>query len=504
MACPGRKRTVLAKEIFSHYKKEDMEKQNAYMVIDIGTGNVRVAITRTNGDVINVERDNVHYEKDDNYPEALYFDPDRLWEQITALAQKVLRNTPDVAVKAITASSQREGVVLLGKSGESLTGLPNHDHRGREYENLITRKDYVYRLTGRYPSSLFSALKLIGLKNKRPETYERVMTLVSISDWAQYQLSGVAAYEHSQASETLLYDVAEKQWSPALCNIFGISENILPDLVSSGTVLGNILPEYAHKWNLSPETVVVTGGADTQLAIKSTRPATDDVVIVSGTTTPVVKIAETYSPDEKMRTWTNRHVEEGQFILEANAGVTGLNYQRLKEIFYPNEGYEVIEKELAGLPPGQCVASLGSLVAEEKSPLTSGGFLFDVPVSHQLSRACFVWATLWDIACCIKENYDVLCDVSPQRQDYVWACGGGLQSRLLRQFLADLTGKKVRVRDGFEQSSVAGGALVCSEALGIRLSQQAAVAETIPQGPSDRLAFYQEWKKVRSGLKQIF
>jgi autoinducer 2 (AI-2) kinase len=102
-------------------------------------------------------------------------------------------------------------------------------------------------------------------------------------------------------------------------------------------------------------------------------------------------------------------------MFEANAGVTGLNYQRLKEVFYPNEGYDVIEKELGELKSQQCVASLGSMLADEKSALTRGGFVFDAPVSHTLTRADFVWATLWDIACSIAENYNTLNSVSPHQ-----------------------------------------------------------------------------------------
>src|SRR5690606_29246919 len=133
---------------------------------------------------------------------------------------------------------------------------------------------------------------------------------------------------------------------------------------------------------------------------------------VSGTTTPIVKLTGGYVTDALERTWTNRHITETDFILEANAGVTGLNYQRLKEIFYPNEGYDVIEAELARADHSQCIASLGSLIASEKSPLTKGGFIFDAPVSHRLSRSSFVFATLWDIACSIKENYTILCEVN--------------------------------------------------------------------------------------------
>lgn len=480
-----------------------MASENAYLIIDIGTGNVRVAATNEDGKILGIERDNVHYEKDALYPDALYFNPDTLWDQILKLSIKVLSRTR-VDIKAITVSSQREGIVLVDAHGNNLIGLPNHDHRGREWEGDVQDMSRIYALSGRYPSSLFSALKVIGIKKKRHDLFKQLNTILSISDWAQFRLTGVLGYEHSQASETQLYDVAERKWSKELCTLFGLSEKILPPLHESGSIQGKLLPEIAKILKISVDAIVVVGGADTQLAIKSTRPAVDDIVIVSGTTTPIVKIIPEYIVDQKERTWTNRHVDKDSFILEANAGVTGLNYQRLKEIFYPNEGYEVIEEELHSIPDSDCVASLGSLIAEEKKPLTKGGFIFEVPVSNQLTRATFVRATLWDIACCIKENYDCLIDVAPYNNDYLWACGGGFQSRMLCQFVANLINKKVQVRDGFQQASVTGGTVICNETLKTSRHVETPFQSVNPQDPDRTHELYKTWKSIRGGLKKIF
>jgi autoinducer 2 (AI-2) kinase len=480
-----------------------MSYQDAFLIIDIGTGNVRVAVAAQDGQILSIERDNVQYVKDILYPDALYFEPDALWDQIVKLTRAALQRVHGTHIKAVTVSSQREGIVLLDARGRSLIGLPNHDHRGREWEENVPEKTRIYSITGRYPSALFSALKVIGIRNRRSDIYDQLNTIVSISDWAQFKLTGVAGYENSQASETQLYDVERKSWSKDLCSLFGIPEKILPPLHDSGTILGNVLPAVAKDMSISPDAVVAVGGADTQLAIKSTGPALDDIVIVSGTTTPIVKIIPEYIYDRKERTWTNRHVDN-RFILEANAGVTGLNYQRLKEIFYPNEGYDVIERELAIVFDSGCVASLGSLIADEKQLLTKGGFIFDAPVSHQLTRACFVRATLWDIACCIKENYECLTDVTPHKTDYVWACGGGFQSAMLRQSIADLINKKVRVRSGFQQASVSGGIAICNE--GLKTPRRAATSDEVivPRNHERAADLYREWKSVRTGLRKIF
>lgn len=474
---------------------------NTYLIIDIGTGNVRVALTGIGGNVIWVGRDNVIYKRDQNYEDALYFEPEFLWSQIMNLIKEGLNVNGDCKVIAITVSSQREGIVLVNKEGKSVIGFPNHDHRGKFVEDMIHNKGFVYKMTGRYPTSLFSALKLAGYRKKYPESFAQLDCFLSISDWAQFMLTGAKCYEHAQASETLLYDVEKKCWSDKLLDIFGFAKDILPPLLFSGSKLANLKNEYVQGWGLQNDVPVFVGGADTQLAIKSTRPQTGDIVIVSGTTTPVVKLTSTYVLDNEQRSWTNSDLTQEKYILETNCGVTGLNFQRIKEIFYPTETYEVIESELDKVSEPSCFAQLGSLIANDKESLSKGGFLFDVPIMTGLSRADFAFAALWDIACCIKENLDCLFEIHQSNSDYLWCCGGGFQSRHLRKYVAALTGKKLKFRAGFQQASVSGAAVVCSEALGQSEKLDTSVEVVIPEQNEDYFVWYEKWKETRKKLR---
>lgn len=480
-----------------------MARKDAYLIVDIGTGNARVAVVTPVGEILSIQRENVQYETDSKYEDSIFFKPDQLWQQIRDLAKRALTESGAVAIKAISSTSQREGIVVVDVEGNSLLGMPNIDHRGRQWEGMLTDTDKarVYQLSGRYPTSLFSAFKLVGVRKVYPELFAGIASVMSISDWIQYKFSGEAGYEHSQASETLLYDVAQKKWSDEMLELFDLDVAILPPLRDSGAILGKVDPMVAAEFGISSEAVVVVGGGDTQLAIRSMEPSANDVVIVSGTTTPIIKMVDRCEMDVKQRTWTSRYIDADSFVLEANAGVTGLNYQRLKEIFYPNEGYDVIEKELEDATYSQCVASLGSLIADEDQPLTKGGFIFNAPVSHQLTRGSFVFSILWDIACSIYENYKFLCDVSDHGEAYIWACGGGVESKKLRQFMANLFGKSIRIRNTFRQASVLGAVFVCNDALGVANVAPELLEETYPENHEDFEQLYQEWKNARKTFK---
>jgi autoinducer 2 (AI-2) kinase len=483
-----------------------MTPQDAYLVLDIGTGNVRSAIVSPSGKILGVARADIRYYRDELYPESIYFKPEELWQQLRQLTGEALKQAGPVLIKAATTTSQREGIVLIDQTNKAVIGLPNIDHRGREWEDAFPGKSKIYELTGRYPTSLFSAYKLVGIRERRKEIWNNLSFFLSISDWAAWELSGIPLYEHSQASETLLYDVEAGYWSKELCELFGISPAVLPSLSQSGSVIGQVKSCIAETWGIDPSLLIITGGGDTQMAIKSTSPSVGDVVIVSGTTTPVVKLEASYITDKKERTWTSRDITADRFVFEANAGVTGLNYQRLKEVFYPNEGYDVIEKELALNAYKQCVASLGSLVAGDKKPVLSGGFVFPVPVAHELTRSSLVWATLMDIAFSIAENYRVLAEISGHHANYIWACGGGLQSRTLRNMIAAVTHKEVRVKSGFEQASAVGAAMLCNEALQLSI-QPDCLAQDIStadgQEAADYKTFYHQWKEMREQFREI-
>ena len=477
------------------------KKQNNYLIIDIGTGNLRVALATANGEILAIEREDVQYYKDDHYKEALYFQPDQLWGQIKKLTQRISNAHKGNNIIAITVSSQREGIVIIDKNGKSIIGLPNHDHRGRHWENLINDSELIYEKTGRLPSSLFSALKVIGLREGRPDLYKKLDYITSISDWCQFKLSGVLGYEHSQASETLLYDVKGKKWSDELVEMFGLNPSILPSLYDSEEILGKILPSIARELGLSKEVKIIVGGADTQLAIKSTVPSLNDIVIVSGTTTPVVQVIPDFITDIKKATWTNRNVDDENFILETNAGVTGLNIQRLKEIFYPNEDYAVMEEEMTGFGIEKCVASLGSLVASENTPLTSGGFIFETPISHNLKRADFILAAYWDLANSIKENFNYLAKLTNYSKNYVWGCGGGFQSRVFGQMLSNLINREIRIRPGFKDATVIGGIITCNQALGLVSTSVEASTSIHPHQPGEKeILAEKKWEDLRKSL----
>ena len=233
-----------------------------YMIVDMGTGNSRVALVREDGRLICVKSfENVYY-IDDAYEDAQYFDPSYWKRNILDLCREVIREHPDIIIDAISSSGARETIVLINHEQEDFYGLPNIDNRGREWMSKI-QQDGIYEKTGRWVTEDFPAAKLMGLQKRRKQLFDQVQTFTSLSEWIGYVLCGKIAIEPSQACETQLYDIVAHQWSEELLERFGLQKLTMPRLMEAGSLLGYVKEELKQFLGITYDIPFIVGGADT-------------------------------------------------------------------------------------------------------------------------------------------------------------------------------------------------------------------------------------------------
>ena len=99
----------------------------------------------------------------------------------------------------------------------------------------------------------YSALSYVGLANLDRVTIvgegavlphapfrdaSRIATLLMLNDWITYLLSGERVAEHSNAGESMLYDVSRRTWSGEILDTLDIPSAILPTLCAPGARAG--------------------------------------------------------------------------------------------------------------------------------------------------------------------------------------------------------------------------------------------------------------------------
>ena len=275
-----------------------------------------------------------------------------------------------------------------------------------------------------------------------------------------------------------------------------------PPLLPAGAVIAPILPAFRRELNMAENAVFIMGGADTQVALKQTALTTGDIAVVSGTTSPVVTVTKENYYDPLQRVWTDANLGGGDFLVEMNPGVTGLNYQRIKASLGSDLSYGALEGAYAKKTDFQCTASFSSLLFYRQQSLRKGGFFTRSPMDAELDRIDMMWAVLGDIACSIYEQLSHLTGLVGNDRDYV--LGGGFQSGTLCQMLADLSGRQLRLAPGFEQATVQGLISICNETLGLPGgSSGGGKICFLPRKEQLIHAYYSLWMENRNRANQI-
>lgn len=468
-----------------------------YLMFDIGTGNSRVSLVDSNGTILGIKSFLNTYYRDDSYEDAQYFYPDEWEEKLFRGCAELCAEHPDVKVDGISSAAARQTFILIDASGKCFYALPNIDNRGREYVGEISNKETIYKLSGKWVTEDFGAAKILGLKKKFFEQYSKIHKITSLSEWIGYILTGKIGIEYSQACESQLYDLQKKTWSAEICDWYGIDVDILPDLYKSGEVLGHIKDEFKEIFNLNDGASFIVGGADTQIAIKQTDIGEGDIAIVSGTTSPVVTLKKDFFYDEQERVWTDANLGGENYQIEMNPGVTGLNYQKMKNNFCPDDSYEDIEAAYGKIKEIKCTASFSSLLFYRKMSLRKGGFFMRSPLQDDINRFDLMYAVHGDIACAIYEQLRRLIEISGNNPDYILGCGGGFQSKTMCRMIASLAGKPIKLKKGFDQATIQGLVAICNQTLEVAAEQEAEYIVIDPDPENKIFSYYPVWSDNR-------
>lgn len=473
--------------------------KQAHLIFDIGTGNSRVGIISTEGELLAVATKDSIYHTDRDFKDSIYFVPSEWIAAWKELVKEVLEKAGEAEILSVSASSQRQGIVLISEDGRSLVGYQNGDNRGADYMKDIewTR---VKEVTGLDPMPLYSCIKFRGTMFKQPYVADCTKYYTSISDWIGYLATGKVVWERSQAMHSAVYDILAGDWSEELCALLEIDRKKLPPIASAGTVLGRITPQFAEEFGLPESAVYVVGAADTQIALTGSAAKPDEVTIVSGTTTPVVKIKDQF---RRVPVWMSPHAVEGQYMLEVNAASTGINLQRFKNMLLKEYSYEeLIEASVKRAVPN-CMAMFAMGLHLGDVPVLHGGFLLDNPIGHEMEASEFFHAMSLDIAMAIVQCIRRINEIDGYDKNYVVGCGGGLRSPLITQAVADLSGFEIQIYKGYDQATMMGCMRFCNKGLGIPVRERELLRKVTPKKNSELQAYFERWKKLRDCLRTM-
>ncbi len=416
-------------------------------------------------------------------------DPHQWWAGVVASVRAALGQLPaeGVEVTAIGLTGQMHGLVLLNDQGQVLRPaiLWNDQRTAQQCDEIRSRlgQERLIQITGNQALAGFTAPKLLWVAEHEPVVYARARHMLLPKDYIRYRLTGAYATDKADASGTLLFDVRAREWSPEVAGALGIPLEWLPPAYEGPQITGAVSVAAAAATGLRAGTPVVAGGGDQAagaVGMGATEPGTVAVTLGTSGVVFAPTAAPLIEPEGRLHAFC--HALPGRWHLMGVMLSAAGSLQWYRDTFAPREHFATLVEEATTAPPGSAGLLFLPYLSGERTPhpdpLARGAWI-GLTARHR--RAHLTRALLEGVAFGLKDSFGLLAGagLAPVRQ--VRVAGGGAQSALWRQILADVLGVEL-VTVTTTEGAAYGAALLAGVGVGNWQDTSAACRATIRLG----------------------
>jgi len=374
------------------------------VAVDLGAESGRLVLCRWDGSQGTLEEIHRFPNGSQQVLNHLMWDVDRLWEEIQRGLLKAAAKTTG-HIDSVGVDGWGVDYALLDAAGNRLgNAFCYRDARNvpaMEKTFLKVPQKRIYEVTGIQFLPFNTIYQLFAHVAEFPQEWERATRWLTLPEYFQYLLTGVAAAEYTEASTTQLLDVRTKSWSHELASALGLSVEKFPPIVQAGAVLGKLRQEVGDEVGLAGTQVIAPACHDTGSAVAGIPFPHDGLAFISSGTWSLVGtvlLEPVVKGGGQGKTFTNEGGVAGSIRFLQNVIGLWLLQECLREwnaqgmyltaadlaaqcLDTPPEGPHFNADETTYLAPGNMVARINAGLreagfAEEKRPPELAAIIF--------------------------------------------------------------------------------------------------------------------------------
>lgn len=455
--------------------------------IDTSTTATKALVMDAAGTVLAVGRSEYGFET----PRPLWSEqsPALWWEATTEAIVAGLHQAGITGeqVAAVGLTGQMHGLVLLDAAGAVLRPaiLWNDQRTQAECDEIRERvgRARLIATTGNDALTGFTAPKLLWVRNHEPELLDRIAHVLLPKDYVRLRLTGDYAMDKADGSGTLWFDLERRDWSPAVLEALDVDAAWLPPTFEGPAVTGTVSAEAAQATGLRPGTPVVAGGGDQAANGVGVGAVAAGVVAISLGTSGVVFAASdrpVVEPDGRVHGFC--HAVPGTWhamgVMLSAAG----SLRWFRDTLAADRSYPELDALAATAPAGASGLVFLPYLTGERTPHpdpTARGAFVGLTVRHGLGH--LTRAVMEGVAFGLRDSVELLRGMLALGE--IRVAGGGAQSDLWVQVLADVLDQPVRVV-GSVEAAAHGAAMLAATSQGWFASVEEACAAIVRVGPA--------------------
>lgn len=458
--------------------------------IDVGTTGCKVVLFNQEGH----QMASAYEEYDIQRPQPGWAELDavEVWEKVKRCIHTAAQGAPGDPIRALAVCSMGEATVPLSAERQILgPSLLNFDARGVEYLPVLSSSlcaERLYEINGNTLGNHFSLTKLLWTKHHQPDLYARTALFMHWGSAITYLLGAEPVLDYSLANRSLLFDLAQGDWSDELLATAQLERAKLPRTVPSGTAIGLVAPAIADELGLPQNVVIVTGAHDQCAnAVGAGVISSGQAMYGMGTYICIVPVFDTRRPADVMIASglnTEHHAAPGRYVsFIYNQGGALLKWYR--DTFAPLErlqarqtGTDIYRELLAEMPLGpSSVLTLPHFTSTGPPEFISdsGGVLAGLRL--ETSRGSILKGLLEGATYYLRDCVESLPQTGIEIEGYR-AVGGGSKSDAWIQLSADIL-QRPFARPQVTEAGALGAAILAGTGCGIFANVEEGVASMV-------------------------
>jgi rhamnulokinase len=396
----------------------------------------------------------------------------RLYEEIQK-SLEICAIEEKVMPEAIGIDTWGVDYALLAKDGSILEVPfayrdPRTNSAIEEFFTIVPRKK-IYELTGNQFLQFNTLFQLYAAKRDKSPILEMATDLLFMPDVLNYMITGIKKSEFTYATTSQLYNPMKNDWEDELFKALDISRSIMQEIVSPGTILGDLHEAICRQVGIDPLPVIAVAAHDTGSAIAAIPAAGTNWAYISSGTWSLMGI-ESAKPLISPKTLEYNLTNEGgvgyTFRVLKNIMGLWLLQQCRKSWSDQNYDYGTLVELAKTASPFKAFLDpeAPDFLNPDDMPTAIAGYCRRTGQYEPASHAEVVRMILESLALKYRFTLDQLKDVSPFNIEKIYIIGGGVQNKTLCQFTANATGLPVIA--ALVEGTAVGNIMVQAMALG--------------------------------------